>query len=211
MGEFLYKGKINKRRVKMKRISDKALTTYEYILKRFSDGIIPTVREICNDLGYKSTSTAHKILIELEEAGYISRENGLNRNIKVNVEKVLQVPVVGSVAAGEPITAIQNIEGYIPFKARGYGYGDLFALNVKGESMVEIGILDGDIVVAKQTSYAYDGEIVVAMIDEEATVKRFYKKDGRFMLKAENKNFSPIIVDEVTILGKVISCIRSYE
>lgn len=195
----------------MKRISDKALTTYEYILKRFSDGIIPTVREICNDLGYKSTSTAHKILIELEEAGYISRENGLNRNIKVNVEKVLQVPVVGSVAAGEPITAIQNIEGYIPFKARGYGYGDLFALNVKGESMVEIGILDGDIVVAKQTSYAYDGEIVVAMIDEEATVKRFYKKDGRFMLKAENKNFSPIIVDEVTILGKVISCIRSYE
>jgi len=195
----------------MKRVSDKALTTYEYILKKFSDGMIPTVREICNDLGYKSTSTAHKILIELEEAGYISRESGLNRNIKVNVEKVLQVPVLGSVAAGEPIMAIQNIEGYIPFKARGYSYGDLFALNVKGESMTEIGILDGDIVVAKQTSYAYDGEIVVAMIDEEATVKRFYKKDGRFMLKAENKNFPPIIADEVTILGKVISCIRSYE
>ena len=195
----------------MKRVSEKALATYEYILKRFSDGIIPTVREICNDLGYKSTSTAHKILLELEEAGYISRESGLNRNIKVNVEKVLQVPIVGSVAAGQPITAIQNIEGYIPFKARGYSYGDLFALNVKGDSMVEIGILDGDMVVAKQTSYAYDGEIVVAMLDEEATVKRFYKKDGRFMLKSENENFPPIISDEVTILGKVVSCIRSYE
>lgn len=195
----------------MKRVSEKALDTYEYILKRFSDGITPTVREICNDLGYKSTSTAHKLLIELEEAGYITRESGLNRNIKVNVEKVIQVPVVGSVAAGMPITAIQNIEGYIPFKARGYSYGDLFALNVKGDSMVDIGILDGDLVIAKQTNYAYDGEIVVAMMDEEATVKRFYKKDGRFMLKAENKNFDPIIADEVTILGKVVSCIRSYE
>lgn len=195
----------------MKRVSQKALITYEYILERSAEGVPPTVREICNELGFKSTSTAHKLLVELEESGYIVRESGLNRNIKVNTEKVLQVPIVGTVAAGRPITAIQNIEGYIPFKARGYSYGDLFALNVKGDSMKNIGILDGDMVVAKQSTYALDGEIVVAMIHGEATVKRFYKKGGQFMLKAENENYEPIICDEVTILGKVVSCMRFYE
>jgi len=195
----------------MKRISAKALATYEYILERSAEGVPPTVREICNDLGYKSTSTAHKLLVELEESGYIDRESGLNRNIKVNTEKVLQVPVVGTVAAGRPITAIQNVEGYIPFKARGYSYGDLFALNIKGDSMINIGILDGDMVVAKQSNYADDGEIVVAMIEDEATVKRFYKREGRFMLKPENNDYEPIMCDEVAILGKVIACIRSYE
>lgn len=195
----------------MKTVSEKALKVYDYILERSSDGVPPTVREICNELGFKSTSTAHKFLVELEHAGYIVRENGLNRNIRVNVEKVLQVPVVGNVAAGQPITAVQNIEGYIPYKARGYSYGDLFALNVRGDSMINIGILDGDIVIAKVVSYADDGEIVVAMVEDEATVKRFYKRGGHFELRPENDSYEPIICDEVTILGRIVACIRSYE
>ena len=195
----------------MKAVSEKALTVYEYILERSTEGVPPTVREICMELGFKSTSTAHKFLVELEDAGYIVRESGLNRNIRINVEKVLQVPVVGNVAAGQPITAIQNIEGYIPYKARGYSYGDLFALNVKGDSMENIGIMHGDIVVAKVASYAEDGEIVVAMIEDEATVKRFYKVNGHFELKPENDKYEPIVCDEVTILGRIVACIRSYE
>lgn len=195
----------------MKTVSEKALKVYDYILERSIDGVPPSVREICNELGFKSTSTAHKFLVELEQAGYIVRGNGLNRNIRVNVEKVLQVPIVGNVAAGQPITAIQNVEGYIPYKARGYSYGDLFALNVRGDSMINVGILDGDIVVAKSLSYAEDGEIVVAMVEEEATVKRFYKTNGHFELRPENDRYEPIICDEVTILGKIVACIRSYE
>lgn len=195
----------------MKTVSEKALKVYDYILERSSDGVPPSVREICNDLGFKSTSTAHKFLVELEKAGYIVRENGLNRNIRVNVEKVLQVPVIGNVAAGQPITAIQNVEGYIPYKARGYSYGDLFALNVRGDSMMNIGIMDGDIVIAKAVSYADDGEIVVAMVEEEATVKRFYKRSGHFELRPENDRYEPIICEEVMILGRIVACIRSYE
>jgi repressor LexA len=196
----------------MKRISPKALATYEYILERSAEGVPPTVREICSDLGFKSTSTAHKLLVELEDSGYIVRESGLNRNIKVNTEKVLQVPVVGtSISKNSSITAVQNVEGYMPFSAKGYSYGDLFAVLVKGDSMKGIGILDGDTVIAKKTITAKNGEIILVEFNGEAIVRRFKEHEKGFMLKAENPAIESIICDEVVILGKIIACARNYE
>ncbi|MFA9380134.1 MAG: transcriptional repressor LexA [Acetanaerobacterium sp.] len=195
----------------MRTVSATALKIYEYIVDRACEGVPPSVREICNELSIKSTSTVHKYLKELEMAGYIEREFNQNRSIRINAEKVLQVPVLGNVAAGEPILAVENIEGYVPFKAKGYRPWDLFALNIRGDSMEECGILDGDIVVARKTTYADNGQIVVAMVDDSATVKRFYKEHGHFRLQPENAAYEPIIVDEVVILGRVIACIRMYE
>ncbi len=195
----------------MRSVSATALKIYEYIVERACEGVPPSVREICNELDIKSTSTVHKYLKELETAGYIEREFNQNRSIRINAEKVLQVPVVGNVAAGMPILAIENIEGYVPFKAKGYGAWDLFALNVRGDSMQSCGILDGDVVIARKTTYAENGEIVVALVDDSATVKRFYKEHGHFRLQPENDDYEPIILDEVSILGRVIACIRMYE
>ncbi len=195
----------------MKTVSATALKIYEYIVDRASEGVPPSVREICTELDIKSTSTVHKYLKELELAGYIEREYNQNRSIRINAEKVLQVPILGNVAAGTPILAIENIEGYVPFKAKGYRPWDLFALNIRGDSMEDCGILDGDIVIARKTSYADNGEIVVAMVDDSATVKRFYKEHGHFRLQPENDLYQPIIVNEVSILGRVIACLRLYE
>ena len=195
----------------MKTVSATALKIYEYIVDRASEGVPPSVREICTELDIKSTSTVHKYLKELELAGYIEREYNQNRSIRINAEKVLQVPILGNVAAGTPILAIENIEGYVPFKAKGYRPWDLFALNIRGDSMEDCGILDGDIVIARKTSYADNGEIVVAMVDDSATVKRFYKDHGHFRLQPENDLYQPIIVNEVSILGRVIACLRLYE
>ncbi|SDN76637.1 transcriptional repressor LexA [Acetanaerobacterium elongatum] len=195
----------------MRTVSVTALRVYEYIVERAADGVPPSVREICTELQIKSTSTVHKYLKELESAGYIEREYNQNRSIKINTEKVLQVPILGNVAAGTPILAIENIEGYVPFRAKGYRSGDLFALNVRGDSMIECGILDGDIVIARKTTYADNGEIVVALLDDSATVKRFFKEKGHFRLQPENERLQPIIVNEVAILGRVIANVRLYE
>ena len=195
----------------MSHVGAKAQMVYEYILDRMTEGLPPTVREICTDLDFKSTSTAHKYLVELEQAGLIIRESGLNRNIKINMDKVIQVPVVGTVAAGKPVLAVQNIENYIPFKTKKYNYGELFALNVKGDSMKNVGILDGDVVVVFQTYAAKDNEIIVAMLDDHATVKRFFEKDGGYILHAENDDFEDIHCEKVDILGKVLACIRTYD
>ena len=195
----------------MMSVSATALRIYNYIMECATDGVPPSVREICSELGIKSTSTVHKYLKELETAGYIEREFNQNRCIRVNMERVLQVPVLGDVAAGTPILAVENIESYIPFKAGRYRSGELFALNVCGDSMMECGILNGDVVVARNTPYAENGEIVVALVDDSATVKRFYKENGHYRLQPENSSYQPIIVDEVRILGKVIACIREYE
>ncbi len=195
----------------MRSVSATALKIYEYIVDRACEGVPPSVREICIELDIKSTSTVHKYLKELETAGYIEREFNQNRSIRINAEKVLQVPIVGNVAAGQPILAVENIEGYVPFKAKGYRPWDLFALNVRGDSMQDCGILDGDVVIAKKTTYAQNGEIVVALLDDSATVKRFYKEHGHFRLQPENDAYEPIVVDEVSILGRVIACIRMYE
>lgn len=192
-------------------LHDLANKIYQYILSRSSDDIPPTVREICADLGIKSTSTVHKYLNELCEEGLIVKQDGQNRTIKLPHKSAVTVPVLGTVTAGTPITAIENIESYISFSGYRGNPSELFALKVRGESMINAGIFDGDTLVVRRTPYAENGDIVIAMIEDEATVKRFYKEKGHFRLQPENDTMDPIIVDEVSILGRVIACIRVYE
>ena len=191
---------------------DRQAELLRYITDRVNDGLPPTVREICGEFGIKSTSSAHKYLKELVAAGYITMGEGTNRSIRlVQRERTVQVPLLGLVTAGQPILAVEQVEEYIPFR---YNKGDstqLFALHVRGESMVDAGILDGDIIVARKTPAASNGEIVVAMVEDEATVKRFFKENDHYRLQPENSTMEPIIVPEVSILGKVISVIRNYE
>lgn len=191
-------------------LSSKERDILEYIIQRSDTGVPPSVREICAALGYKSTSTAHKYLSMLEEKGYLVKESGKNRSIKLRGDSAVQVPLLGTVAAGQPILAVEEIEDYIPVKTRHSGK-DLFALRVEGESMISIGILPDDIIIARRTPVASNGEIVVALVEDSATVKRFFKEDGRYRLQPENPTMEPIYVDEVTVLGKVISVIRNYE
>lgn len=192
-------------------LDQRAQEILKYITARIGEGVPPSVREICADLGIKSTSTVHKYLKQLEQEGYIERDQNLNRSIKVPGGPTTKVPLLGTVTAGLPILAVEQIEEYIPYRSGRGGEKDLFALRVRGESMRDAGILDGDIIVSRKTSSAQNGEIVVALVEDEATVKRFFKEDGHFRLQPENSAFQPIIVEEVRILGRVVSVIRYYE
>ena len=176
------------------------------LLRSHSGDVMPSVREICAQLGIKSTSTVHRYLSSLQEKGLIA---GRNRCIRLPGETAAQVPILGMVTAGQPVLAVESLEGYLPFPLKGSTEG-VFALRVRGESMVNAGILDGDYVIARQTQTADNGEIVVAMIDEEATVKRFYKENGHYRLQPENDRMAPIYTDHVAILGRVIGLQRSY-
>lgn len=196
----------------MDRISDIQNDILNFLRERISSGIIPSVREIGAEMGLKSTSTVQFHLAALERAGYIERDPMHKRSIRIvgTCENVNHVPLLGTVTAGMPILAVEDIEDYIPYA--GYVGRDkkLFALHVKGDSMINAAILDGDIVIVEQTPTARNGEIVVALIDDEATVKRFYKEAGHFRLQPENDAYEPIIVSELSLLGKVISVIRYY-
>lgn len=202
----------------MQPLTDKERQIYDYIYESITrEGFSPSVRDIQNSLGIKSTSTVHAYLAKLEEKGYIHKENGKSRtlridNLKGEGRRTCKVPLLGKVTAGIPILAVENFEGYIDFPTmnRSYSYNDLFALKVQGESMIEAGILDGDIVVVKKEPAADNGTIVVALVGDEATVKTFYRENGHFRLQPENSAMEPIIVDEVYILGKVVSVIRYY-
>ncbi len=195
----------------MKPLSKSQQRILDYLKECSADGRMPSVREICTETGLSSTSTVHHHLKSLEEKGLIEREHGLNRCIKIaGEEKSVSVPVLGKVAAGIPILAVQDIECYVPIPEHLKRGRELFALRIQGESMINAGILDGDIVVVNRTPVAENGEIVVALVGDEATVKRFYKEDGHFRLQPENDSFEPIIVEEVALLGKVISVVRYY-
>nr|WP_267901520.1 transcriptional repressor LexA [Caproicibacter fermentans] len=185
---------------------------YDYLKGRMENGLPPTVREICRATGLKSTSSVHAHLRALEEKGLITRDRGLNRAIHLAGEQTtVQVPILGQVAAGNPILAVEEIEGYLPFSpARRVGDEEYFALNVKGESMKNAGILSGDIVVAQKTGSALDGEIVVALIGDEATVKRLFREKDRVRLQPENPAFEPIYSRDAQILGKVVAVYRFY-
>ncbi len=196
----------------MEKLKPKEQLVYDYITRSLRDnGFAPSVRDISKALGYRSTSTVHMYLNRLDLLGYIKKEDGKSRAISVidQMPSVTAVPVLGTVTAGQPILAEENFEGYIGFIGKTPNE-ELFALKVKGESMIEIGILDGDTIVAEKTCYAENGEIVVALIDNEATVKRFFREDGHYRLQPENSTMEPIIADEVLILGKVIAIQRSY-
>ena len=192
-------------------LSEKAKQILKYLQTRSPDESAPTVREICRDLSIKSTSTVQRYIEELVEAGHLRKNDGQRRTLRLAAEQGISVPVVGVVTAGVPITAIEQVEGYVPFSGYRGDPSELFALRVRGESMINAGILDGDLVVVRRIPVAKNGEIVVAMIDDEATVKRFYKENGRFRLQPENDRMDPIYTDEVTVLGKVIALVRSYD
>ena len=182
----------------------------DFLNESASKGIPPTVREICEATGLHSTSTVHAHLKVLEEMGYITREKG-HRSIKLpSNEATVSVPVLGKVTAGLPIYAFEDITGYVPYPKHKSSGKELFALQVRGESMRDAGIFDGDIVICEKTTAAEDGDIVVALIEDEATVKSFYKENGYFRLQPQNPEFEPIITDDLLILGKVTALFREF-
>ena len=180
------------------------------------NGYPPSIREICKGVGLSSTSTVHAHLNNLTQSGLIKKDNSKSRGIKIvnneveitSEEEVVNLPVVGKVAAGSPILATENLERYFPVPTDFVGNVNSFMLKVKGESMIEAGIFDGDYIIVKQQAVANNGEIVVALINDEATVKTFYKEKDHIRLQPENSTMEPIIVKDVVILGKVAGVIR---
>lgn len=198
------------------KITAKQQEILEYIKNTIlNKGYPPAVREICEAVHLKSTSSVHSHLAALEEKGYIRRDPTKPRTIEIlddsfnfNRREMVNIPVIGTVAAGEPILAEERIEDYFPFPAEALPNAETFMLNVKGESMIDAGILPGDRLIVEQRSTAENGEIVVALLDDSATVKRYYKEKDHYRLQPENASMYPIITDHVDILGKVIGLIR---
>lgn len=180
-------------------------------------GYPPAVREICEAVNLKSTSSVHSHLETLEKNGYIRRDPTKPRAIEIcddNFQmvrtEIVSIPVIGQVAAGQPILAEENIESYFPVPAEMVPGGESFALKVKGDSMINVGIYNGDQIFVKCCQTANNGDTVVALIDDSATVKTFYKEDGHIRLQPENDSMDPIIVENCQILGKVFGIFRLY-
>ncbi|MCB6608894.1 transcriptional repressor LexA [[Clostridium] symbiosum] len=198
------------------KITDKQREILEYIKETIlKKGYPPAVREICEAVRLKSTSSVHSHLEQLEKNGYIRRDPTKPRTIEIiddtfNLARreVVNVPLLGTVAAGAPILAQQNIENYFPIPVEMLPNKELFMLNVKGDSMIDAGIFNGDRVIVEQTNTARNGEIVVALVEDSATVKTFYKEKGHIRLQPQNASMEPIILDDVQILGKVIGLFR---
>ena len=198
------------------RITKKQTEILEYIKSQIlNKGYPPSVRDICTAVNLKSTSSVHAHLETLEKNGYIRRDPTKPRaieiiddNFNLTRREVVNVPLIGQVAAGQPLLAVEKITSYFQFRAEFISKEEVFMLNVKGESMVNAGIYDGDQIIVKQQSTASNGEIVVALVDDSATVKRFYKENGHIRLQPENDFMEPIIVDSCEIIGKVIGLIR---
>ncbi len=192
-------------------LNPKQADVFRYLVEQVGQGLPPTVREICCATGIKSTSSVHKILDDLEELGYISRDKNASRAIRIEgTTNAVQVPVLGKVTAGQPILAVEQIEDYIPYPADRVRSGNLFALNVSGYSMKNAGILDGDVVIADRDAVWHPGDIVIALIEDEATVKRIQFQGKQPVLLPENPDFDPIYPETLAILGKVIGSYRSY-
>lgn len=196
-------------------LAKKEKEVYDFIKSQIEEeGYPPSVREICAAVGLSSPSTVHRYITSLEEKGYIIKEDSKKRAIKLpkqeNGVDVLSVPVVGTVAAGQPILAEENIEEYFPLPINYAAKTDMFMLKVRGESMINAGILDGDYVIVEQQSTAKNGEIVVALLEDSATVKTFYKEKDYIRLQPENDALEPIISNDVKILGKVSGVFRKY-
>ena len=200
------------------KITAKQKEILEYIKAEIlKKGYPPAVREICEAVNLKSTSSVHSHLETLEKNGYIRRDPTKPRAIEIMDDsfqmvrhEMASIPIIGTVAAGLPILAEQNIEGYFPIPAEMVPSGEAFVLKVKGESMVNAGILDGDLIFVEQKNTASNGEIIVALVDDSATVKTYYKENGHYRLQPENDTMDPIIVDHVDILGKVFGVFRLY-
>ncbi len=199
-------------------ISAKQEAILEFIKSEIlSKGYPPAVREICAAVGLKSPATVHAHLNTLEANGYIRRDPTKNRAIEIidddfNITRrdCAQVPILGKVAAGSPLLAEENITDFFPIPSDMLPNSHVFMLRVQGESMINAGILDGDNVIVQQTNTASNGDMVVALIEDGATVKTFYKEEGHIRLQPENPDYDPIMVNDVKILGKVIGVFRLY-
>ncbi|MEE1154951.1 MAG: transcriptional repressor LexA [Acutalibacteraceae bacterium] len=194
----------------MENLTKSQQKVFDYICNNLQEGGSPSVREICAATGLKSTATVHAHLKSLENKGLITRNQGTTRSIRLTTDNTSVIPIMGKVTAGMPILAVEDIQGYVPVSDSIRRGRELFALRVSGESMINAGILDNDIVIVHKTPVANNGQIVVAMVEDEATVKRFYKEDGHYRLQPENDDYEPIVVDECSILGQVISVVRYY-
>lgn len=200
------------------KISAKQREILEYIKQEIlNKGYPPAVREICEAVHLKSTSSVHSHLETLEKNGYIRRDPTkpraieiIDENFNLTRREVVNVPLIGKVAAGQPLLAVENIENYFPIPAEFMPNEDTFMLQVQGESMINVGIFDGDNILVQRQSTAQNGDMVVALVDDSATVKTFYKEDGHYRLQPENDTMEPIIVPECQILGKVFGVFRFF-
>lgn len=200
------------------RISDKQKEILEYMKQEIlNKGYPPTVRDICEAVKLKSTSSVHSHLETLEKNGYIRRDPTkpraieiIDENFNLTRREMTNVPMVGRVAAGEPILAVENIESYFPIPTEYMPNAESFMLKVKGESMINVGIFDGDQILVEKSNTARNGDMVVALVDDSATVKTFYKENGHIRLQPENDTMDPIIVDNCEIMGKVFGVFRFF-
>lgn len=202
--------------MKLTTLSDKQQAILEFIKQEIvAKGYPPSVREICLAVGLKSTSTVHAHLEQLEKKGYIRRDPTKPRAIEIleddtNMD-IIKAPILGNVSAGSPILAFEDIQDYFPLPLTYFNTNkEVFLLKVEGESMIEAGILDGDFVIVEKQSIANNGDMVVALIEDSATVKRFYREKDYIRLQPENSNMQPIIIKDCIILGKVIGVFRKY-
>ena len=201
------------------KITEKQSQILEYIKAEIlSKGYPPAVRDICQAVNLKSTSSVHSHLETLEKNGYIRRDPTKPRTIEILDDnfnlvrrEMVNVPIVGTVAAGQPILAVENIENYFPIPSEYMPNEETFMLKVKGESMINAGILDGDQILVKRQSTAKNGDMVVALVDDSATVKTFYKENGHIRLQPENDYMDPIILPDVEIIGKVFGVFRFFK
>lgn len=200
------------------RISNKQKEILEYLKSQIiNKGYPPAVREICEAVKLKSTSSVHSHLETLEKNGYIRRDPSKPRAIEIiddefnlTRRELVNVPIVGTITAGQPILAVQNIDSYFPIPSEYMPNEETFMLMVKGDSMINAGIFNGDKILVQKQSHAKNGDFVVAMIEDEVTVKTFYKENGYYRLQPENDSMEPIIVPELQILGKVIGLFRIF-
>lgn len=197
---------------------------YNYIRMEIkANGVPPSIREICDGVGLSSTSSVHLQLNTLERKGYISRSKSKNRSIVILEDNFykdegslkendyVDIPIVGTVTAGSPILATENLDGYFPLPSSYLPNGQCFMLRIRGNSMINAGIYNNDLVLVKQQPEANDGEIIIALIDDSATCKRYYKEAEYVRLQPENESYEPIFVRDIKIIGKVVGLFRSYK
>ena len=197
-------------------LSQRRLDEVLAFINRYTDenGFPPTVRDMCRELGIKSTATAYDYINRLKEQGHLEKAEGKKRAVALkNTGGTVRVPLIGTVTAGTPILAAENYDGYYVLPSAEFSGDGLFLLTVQGDSMIGAGILNDDKIVVRKQETAQNGDIVVAMVDdgisEGATVKRFFRRDGKFILHPENETLTDYVLDEVTILGKVVGLLRS--
>ncbi len=195
-------------------VSEEKLVMVMDYIRKFSEenGYTPSVREIGKECGIKSTATVHSYLAKLQSKGYLSKATNKKRSVTIGKSTGVSIPLIGTVTAGQPVFAYENYEDYYTFPAGEFRGEDLFMLRVEGTSMIDAGIMNGDKIIVRRAQTAENGEIVVALVEDSATVKRFYRRDGKIVLHPENELLSDMIFEpnEVSILGKVVGLMRNY-